>query len=339
MAAENGLIKKENLTAVQAREVEFTEMFVENMKKLLEALGVTKPVEQAANTVLKTYEAVGTLNDGDVAEGETIPLSEYKLEERIYKEAKLRKWRKSTSAEAIASKGYDLAVEKTTDKMRSQAQKEIRNDFFDFLADGKGRATGTTLQAALAQAWGQLEVFFEDYDDVSPIYFLNPLDIADYLATANITTQTMFGMTYIENFLGLGSVMTNTKVKKGTVIATAKGNILAAYIPVNGADLGEAFKFTTDETGYIGIHEEPDYNNMTASDTVICGIDFFAEYLDGVIIAGINSTPAATKYTEADLKQMTLAEIKKVAAEKEYTAVASATTKAEAIAAFISAQA
>lgn len=333
-----GLIKKENLSEISAREVEFAEMFTQNIKKLMEVLGITRMVQQHAGTALKTYEAVGTLEDGEVAEGETIPLSKYEMQERTYKEAKLRKWAKGTTAEAILAKGYENAVEKTTDKMLSQAQKEIRNDFFGFLNGGAGRAHGATLQAAFAQAWGQLEVFFEDFDEVEPIYFVNPLDIADYLATANVTTQTLFGMTYIENFLGLGDVLTNTNVAKGTIVATAKGNIVAAYISVNDPDLGEAFKFTTDETGYIGIHEEPDYSNMTAKDTVICGVDFYAEYINGVIVSKIGTSDAtAHKYTQAELEQMTLAEIKVLATAKSY--VLTKTTKAEVVAEFLTKQA
>ena len=69
-----------------------------------------------------------------------------------------------------------------------------------------------------------------------------------------------------------------------------KDNIVLYYIPVNGADLGEVFDFTTDATGYIGIHEEPDYTNMTASDTVINGMVLFAERIDGVVVGSI--TPA-----------------------------------------------
>ena len=58
-------------------------------------------------------------------------------------------------------------------------------------------------------------------------------------------------------------------------------------MPVNGADLDEAFSFTSDETGYIGIHEEADYTNMTASDAVISGIELFAERIDGVVVGTI----------------------------------------------------
>ena len=72
--------------------------------------------------------------------------------------------------------------------------------------------------------------------------FMNPLDVADYLTKAQITLQTAFGMTYVENFLGLGTVIFDSKVPKGTIYATAKDNIVLYYIPVNGADLGEAFE-------------------------------------------------------------------------------------------------
>lgn len=335
--ADPKLITTEQLSQIQAREIEFTQMFHENINKLIEALGITRLIPIAANSTLKTYEAVGSLQGGAVAEGETIPLSQYDLEERTYKDATLRKYRKATTAEAILSRGYEYAVEKTTDKMLLQTQKEIKSDFFTFLKSGVGRTHGTTLQAALAQARGQVEVFFEDYDVVEPIYFLNPLDVADYLATAQITTQTLFGMTYIQNFLGLGDVLTNTSVEKGTVIGTAKGNLIGTYIPVNGADMGEVFTFTTDETGYIGIHETPDYTNMTASDTVICGIDFYAEYLNGVIVSKIGDADAdAHKYTADELNQMTLYDIKAIAKAKSYTITK--TTKAECIAEFLAAQ-
>lgn len=282
--AETNLIKKADL--VKAREIEFVSMFGENVRKLVEALGITRKIAKQAGTVLKSYKATGTLENGAVAEGDVIPLSKYQTVAVSYGEITLNKWRKATSAEAIVERGYEQAVEMTTDRMLKDVQKKIRNDFFTFLGTGTGSASGTGLQAALAQAWGQLQVKFED-DDVEAVYFLNPLDVADYLAEAQITTQTAFGMQYIENFLGLGTVFLNSSVTKGTIYATAKENLVLYYIPVNGADLEEAFSFTADETGYIGIHETPDYTNMTASDTVINGMTLFAERLDGIIVGTI----------------------------------------------------
>lgn len=285
MAAEANLIKKSDLAKV--REIDFVNTFSSSARKLIEALGVTRMIPKQAGTVLKAYKATGTLQSGAVAEGDTIPLSKYTTEPVALGEITLKKWRKATSAEAIIERGYDQAVDMTTDKMLSDVQKNIRSDFFTFLATGSGKASGATFQAALAQAWGQLQVLFED-DEIGSVYFMNPLDVADYLATANITLQSAFGMSYVENFLGLGTVIFNSSVPKGKIYATAKDNIVLYYVPVNGADLGEAFDFTSDETGYIGIHEEPDYTNMTASDTVINGMVLFAERLDGIVVASIS---------------------------------------------------
>ena len=282
--AETNLIKKADLA--RAREIEFTYNFSEGVRKLMEALGVTRKIAKQAGTVLKAYKAVGTLQDGDVAEGEVIPLSKYTTEPVNLGEITLKKWRKATSAEAIVERGYDQAVEMTTDRMLRDVQKAIRTDLFTFLATGTGEAGGADMQSTLAQAWGQLQVKFED-DAIQAVYFVNPFDIADYLGAAQITTQTAFGMTYVEDFLGLGTVIMNASVPKGKIYATAKENIVLYYIPVNGADLGEAFEFTSDETGYIGIHESPDYTNMTASDTVVNGMVFFAERIDGVVVGTI----------------------------------------------------
>ena len=288
MAAETNLIKKEDL--VRAREIEFVTLFGESINKLVEALGVTRKIPKQAGYTLKAYKATGTLQPGTVAEGDLIPLSKYQTEAVSYAEIVLKKWRKATSAEAIIEKGYDQAVQMTTDRMLKDVQKGIRTDFFTFLATGTGSATGATFQAALAQAWGQLQVLFED-DSIEAIYFMNPLDVADYLATAQITTQTAFGMTYVENFLGLGTVIFDSKVKEGEIYATAKDNIVLYYVPVNGADLGNAFSFTADQTGLIGIHEEADYKHMTAEDTVMSGVVLFAERLDGIVKSTI--TPGA----------------------------------------------
>lgn len=286
MAAEANLIKKADLA--RAREIEFTYNFSEGVRKLMEALGVTRKIAKQAGTVLKAYKASGTLENGAVAEGDTIPLSKYKTDPVSLGEITLKKWRKATSAEAIVERGYDQAVEMTTDRMLRDVQKAIRADLFTFLATGTGKASGADFQAVLAQAWGQLQVKYED-DAIQAVYFVNPLDIADYLAEASITTQTAFGMTYVEDFLGLGTVIMNASVPKGKIYATAKENIVLYYIPVNGADLGEAFDFTSDETGYIGIHETPDYTNMTASDTVVNGMVFFAERIDGVVVGTIGA--------------------------------------------------
>lgn len=285
MAAEVNVIVQDDLARV--RVVDFNLQFTGNLQKLIEALGVTRKIAVQEGAVLKALKVTGTLGAGQTIEGDIIPLSHYETEEVAVGEAHLTPWRKATTAQAIIKGGYEQAVGATTDKMVKDVQSKIRSDFFTFMADGTGLATGATLQAALANGWGQLATKFED-DVVETVFFLNPLDFATYLGTeATLTTQTVFGMTYIKNFLGLGDVFLNSNVPQGTYYATAKENIVLYYINVSTSDLARSFNLTTDETGYIGIKEYPNYERATVEDLVMSGVTFFPERVDGIIVGTI----------------------------------------------------
>ena len=283
MAAENNTIMQGD---VVTRVADFNIQFVEGLKKLTEALGITRKIPVQEGATLKQVVVTGTLEDGNVAEGELIPLSKYETEEVPVGEVELNKWRKGTTAEAILKGGYDQAVGATTDKMVKDIQKGIRGDLFTFMATGTGTASGSGLQAALANAWGKLAVLFDD-DAVESAYFLNPMDVADYLGGAQVTMQTAFGMTYIENFLGLGDVFLNSNVPEGKFYATAKENIVMYYVNVATSELARAFGLTTDETGYIGINEYPDKDTARVMDLVMSGITFFPERKDGIVVGTI----------------------------------------------------
>lgn len=290
MSAEERLIKKANIAKV--REIDFAQLFGENINNLIKLLGITRKIPAQAGTVLKVLKVTGSLQSGNVAEGEVIPLSQFATTYEAIGEMKLNKWRKATSAEAIMKGGFDQAVNQTNAKLIREIQKGIRTSFLGYLENGTGSASGTTLQSALADAWGQLQVKFED-DDVQAVYILNPLDVSAYLGTASITTQTAFGFTYIENFLGLGTVILSSGVTQGTFYATVSQNIVMYYIDARGADgLGEAFDFTTDaETGFVGVHEDSNYQRLQSETVAICGVDIFAEQIDGVIVGTINANP------------------------------------------------
>lgn len=283
-------VKEADLAKV--RDVDFTERFSKGIDTLMAMLGVTRKQEKRAGEVLKVYKATGTLESGVVAEGEVIPLSKYQTTYEAIGEAVLNKWRKVTTAEAISSKGYGQAVNDTNDKMLKDIQKGVRTSFVNFLATGTGKAAGTGLQATLAQAWGQLQVLFED-TSVQSVYFMNPLDVADYLGGAQISTQTAFGMSYIENFLGLGTVILASDVPKGKLYATAAENIVLYYIPVTSADMAQAFDLTSDATGLIGIHTGPTYDNLSAETVAASGVGLFAEKLDGIVVGTINPATGA----------------------------------------------
>jgi hypothetical protein len=231
-------------------------------------------------------KVTGTLESGNVAEGDLIPLSKYETEEVAVGEVKLNKWRKGTTAEAILKGGYDQAVGATTDKMVKDIQKTVRGDLFTFMGKGTGTATGADMQAALANAWGKLQVLFED-DAVDTVYFLNPMDVSDYLGAAQVSMQTVFGMNYIKNFLGLGDVFLNSNVPAGKFYATAKENIVLYYVNVASGEIAAAFGLTADETGYIGINEYADKDTARVIDLVMSGVTFFPERQDGIVVGTI----------------------------------------------------
>lgn len=283
-AVDANTIKSADLAKV--RDVDFAERFSTSIETLMKMLGVTRKIEKKAGETLKAYKVTGTLASGAVAEGEVIPLSKYQTTYTAIGEATLEKWRKVTTAEAISEKGYGQAVNDTNNKMLKDIQKSVRKKFVDFLATGTGSATGASLQAAIAHVWGQLQVLFED-TSVDTVYFMNPLDVADYLGTAQISTQTAFGMSYIENFLGMGTVILASDVPKGKVYGTAAENIVLYYIPVTSADMAEAFELTADATGLIGIHTGPAYDKLSAETVAASGVGLFAEKLDGVVIGSI----------------------------------------------------
>lgn len=283
MAAENNLITAAQLKKV--REVDFVSQFThKSLAKLIEVLGVTRRIPMMEGTTMYTYKMSGTLQSGAVAEGDIIPLSQYAQEKVPVGEITLNKWRKAVSAEAIKKSGYATAVTETDAALLRDVQNGIRTDLFGFInaAEGATNATGASLQALLANLWGQLQVLFED-DTAEAVYFVNPLDVADYLGTANITVQTAFGMNYVENFLGLGTVIMSNRITKGTAIATAKQNLIMYYLTMNG-DLAAAFDLTTDELGYIGI--KSGYQNEERAQIeslVMDGIQFLVEYAEGVV--------------------------------------------------------
>lgn len=290
--AEKNLITAEKMK--KAREVDFTQSFLHNrLNKLIEVLGVTKKVELMEGTTLYYYKTTGELQDGNVDEGAIIPLSQYETEKIPIGEITLKKWRKASSAEAIKKSGYNAAVRDTDAALLKDVQVSLRTDLFDFLngaissdnsvnGTSSTSVTGADLQEALANAWGQLQVLFED-DTTEPVYFLNPLDVATYLGAANITTQTAFGMNYIQDFLGLGTIVMSSKITKGTFLATAKENFIMYYLTMNG-DVATAFGLTADELGYIGINSG--YRNEERAQIeslVMSGVQFLVEYAEGVV--------------------------------------------------------
>lgn len=295
-AAETNVIKAAQMAKV--REVDFVTQFGHNiLPKLIEALGVTRQIPMMEGTTLYVYKTTGTLQSGAVPEGEIIPLSQYERTKEAVGEITLKKWRKASTAEAIKKSGFDEAVTETDNKLLNDVQKGVRTDFFDFITGLDATVVAAdTLQKVLAKIWGNLQVLFED-DAVSTVHFINPLTVSDYLGTATISMQTAFGMNYIEDFLGLGTVVMNSNIPQGQVISTAKDNLVLYYLTMNG-DIASAFNLTADATGFIGI--KSGYANEERAQIeslVMSGISLFVDYADGVVVGQIDSTPTLGSVT------------------------------------------
>lgn len=282
--AESNLVTKSQMS--KAREIDFVAQFAHNsLAKLIEVLGVTRKIPMQEGTTMYMYTTTGTLQSGSVSEGAVIPLSQYARTKTAVGDITLKKWRKAVSAEAIMKSGYDEAVRETDAKLLHDVQKTVRGSFFSLLNGAIASSTSVveeTLQAALAEAWAQLQIKFED-DTAEPVHFLNPLDIGDYLKTANVTIQTAFGMNYIQDFLGLGTVILSSLVTQGTFVSTAKENLVLYYLDMGG-DIAGKFGLTVDDLGYIGIKTDiPTEQRAQLETLVMSGVQFFVEYAAGVI--------------------------------------------------------
>lgn len=107
--------------------------------------------------------------------------------------------------ELLRKLGIDKETENKIMAERGKARVELPCNLINGAIIGETSVAEASLQAVLAASWGQLQVKFED-DAAEPVHFVNPLDIADYLKAANISVQTAFGMNYVQDFLGLGTV-------------------------------------------------------------------------------------------------------------------------------------
>lgn len=286
MATENITVAKD----LVAQSIDFTEQFTGSIATLLRVMGVTRMQPMAVGSQIKIYKSEVTKADGNVAEGEIIPLSKVTRKLADTKELGYKKYRKQTTAEAIQSAGFDAAVSDTDSKLLRSIQGDIKKNFFDFVQTGTTKTSGDTFQKAIAQALGQLAIKWED-DDVQSVLFANPIDFYTYLGDSQISTQTAFGLTYIQNYLGFNTIILSGAVKQGTVAVTAADNLNYAYASVNG-NLGRAFNFVTDETGLIGVTHNSVNDSASYQTMVMTSGVLFPERLDGIVVATIGATPS-----------------------------------------------
>ena len=176
---------------------------------------------------------------------------------------------------------YDLTA-KVTDK------------FYKFLNTGTLKGAPKTFQMALAMAKGSVENKFKNMHRTvtGVVGFVNVMDVAEYLGSANITVQNQYGFQYIKDFMGYNTIflLSDGEIKKGTVIATPVDNIVMYYVDPSESDYAKAgLAYTTagEAQNLIGFHTQGNYTTAVSESFAITGVTLFAEYLDGIAVETI----------------------------------------------------
>lgn len=275
-------------TSVTAREVDFVTRFNDNWDALRQILGIMRPIRKAPGTQLITYTASVALESGNVGPGRVIPYSKATITQASKDDLTIEKYAKAVPIEDVDKYGAEIAIEKSDDAFLTKLQNVVLGNFYTFLKTGTLTGSATTWQMALAKAQGEvLNKFATMQKDVTAVVgFANILDAYDYLGTAEITIQTMFGLTYIKDFLGYSTLflLPASFIPRGKVIATPVENIDLYYIDPGDSEFARlGLNYTTQgETNLIGFHAQGNYSTAVGETYAIMGMKLWAEYLDGI---------------------------------------------------------
>lgn len=263
---------------------------------------------QAISERLKAYNPkYATFGRSNVGEGEIIPYSWGTVADVPFGELMVDKYAKAVSLESINSYGYEAAVQQTDEEFLNELQGMVLSDFYDFLL-ACGSATSAakeeteeeveiikTWQQCLALARGRcLNEFMKMHRTVTDVVgFANIMDLYTYLGDANVTVQTAFGLSYVQNFMGYSTLLllSDNEIPRDTVIATPANNIVLYYCDPSHSEFARAgLQYTVDgETPLIGFHTQGNYNTAVSECFAIMGMTMICEFVDGVIMETVNT--------------------------------------------------
>lgn len=290
-------IDKNTVTSADlvAQSIDFVEQFSDNVSTLLKAMGNVRMHPMANGTLIQTYKKEVTPADNrTVDEGEVIPLTKVKRTKGDQYELKLTdKLRKTTTFEAIQKDGFDQAVAYTDTQLLGVAQKNAKKDLFNSLTtSGTTSTEGTGLQPAISKGLGKLATLFEDTDNVGKtIAYINPNDLYGYLGNAQITTQTAFGLKYLQNYLNVDVVFMSASIPEGKVVMTVDSNMNFYYVDMRG-EAGRTFGMKVDETGLIGVTHKQTQESLSYDTIAAGGWLLIPERTDGIVTSTISQPTA-----------------------------------------------
>ena len=280
-------------TNVTAREQDFVSVFNLNWDALRRILGIMRPIRKAPGTALVSYTASVALESGAVDPGEVIPYSKATIVKSSMKDLSIQKYAKAVPIEDVEKYGAEIAIEKSDEAFRNQLQSNVLTDFYNFLNTGALTGAETTWQMALAMAKGKVIDKFNKLRRTvtNVIGFANVLDAYAYIGAADITIQTAFGVSYIENFMGYSTLflLSEPDIARGTVVACPVENIDLYYIDPGDSEFARlGLQYTTaGETNLIGFHAQGNYSTAVGESYALMGMALWAEYLDGIAVINV----------------------------------------------------
>lgn len=281
---------------VEARRNDFVTSFAQNWNALREIMGVARPIKKQPGTVLKSYKATLTLEDGNVAEGAEIPLSKAKVTEVAHADLTIKKYGKGITIEDVDKYGEDVAIELTDEAFRNELLGEVMGEFYEFALTGELKPEGATdFQSGVALAIGAVKNKFKTMrkDGSRVVVFVNTLDAYKYLGLASIGTQTAFGIEYLKSFMGAETMILagDEDIPQGTIVAIPVNNMVDYYAdPSNSGFAKMGLRYTVDsDVPMLGFAIEGDYSTATGNSWAIMGHKLWAEYLDAIAVVTVGA--------------------------------------------------
>lgn len=297
MAVETNTTPRGNLPntydGIAAREIDFVNRFNLNWDALRKILGIMRPIRKAPGTQLVSVKAKTTLADGKVPEGAVIPYSKTAFTVVKKGDIEVEKYAKAVTIEEVNKYGAAMAIEKSDNSFLVELQNKVLTNFYTFLKSGTLTSTESTWQRALAMAKGNVINKFNtmrmSVTDV--VGFANVLDFYDYLGNAEISVQTQFGLTYVQNFMGYSTLilLSDPDIPRGKVIALPIENIDLYYVDPGDSEfakLGLEYR-VQGETNLIGFHAQGNYGTAVGEMFALMGVALWAEYIDGIAVVTV----------------------------------------------------
>ena len=301
MAVETLTTPRDNLpnvtTGLTAREVDFVTRFSDNWGALQDILGIMRPIRKAPGTKLSSVKATVALADNQAAPGAVIPYSKATFIPVNYEDLELELYSTAATIQDVEKYGAATAVEKADDAFLTALQDRVLTKFYTYLTGAQTTVpTAATWQAAIAKAQGiALSAFATIHKSITGLVgFANITDAYEYLGTKDISTQTAFGLSYLQNFMGLQTLflLPDNMIAPKTVIVTPVENIDLYYIDPSDGDFAKmGLTYTVKgDTNLIGFHAQGNYGTAVGESFAIMGMALWAEYVDGIAKVSVSGT-------------------------------------------------